>query len=404
MGASIPINPSASLLRLCGRAFAALALLAAALGGAQTPPAERIHKLVAETSDLKVLNLGDKSFILANGEKEDTDKLWAVLKDNVTPVPGVVLEASALTIKIAFTSDTQDAKDTGSPVFIVRLKSPLAPKDIPPVGFKFTAYPWGPEIFGAYDSYTRLTRIASPNSVQITLRDGEIQLGKKSTVNTPKYSARATPAASEATSTAKQTPAHSRKRPLKAVAQPAAPVVVVPVEVLPEKPPEQEAPAFPIDGKPTPASVTWDSQGLHIEAANSSLQQIMKDVSTATGTKVEGLDADQRVFGAYGPGPARDVLSQLLNGSGFNVVMIGDQGQGTPRRIVLSSPHPGSTTPAAAPAQESDEETEVEEPPPPPQRQGRPNRPGYPPPGMPGHMPQHFPPGQQEQPPNGPQN
>jgi hypothetical protein len=173
---------------------------------------------------------------------------------------------------------------------------------------------------------------------------------------------------------------------------------------------EPEAPAFPINDKPTPATVTWNSHGLRIEATNSSLQQIMKDVSTATGTKVEGLDADQRVYGEYGPGPARDVLGQLLHGSGFNVMMIGDQGQGTPRKIVLSSPRPGNTTANAAPvAQDNDDDTDVEEAQ--PQQQGPPTRPGFPA-GMPQRMPQRMPgqmqPGQQgqQQPimPGGPQN
>ena len=140
----------------------------------------------------------------------------------------------------------------------------------------------------------------------------------------------------------------------------------------------------------------------------------MTDVSTATGTQVEGLDKDQRVFGAYGPGPARDVLSQLLQGSGYNVLMIGDQGQGTPRRIVLTSPHLGSAPQAATPTQESDEDPDVEEQQ--PQQPGMPNRPGFPP-GMPGRTPQQMQELQQRQqmmqqqrqqnqpqPPNGPQN
>ncbi len=67
--------------------------------------------------------------------------------------------------------------------------------------------------------------------------------------------------------------------------------------------------------------------------------------------KLEGMDQDQRIFGTYGPGPARDVLSQLLDGSGYNVLMIGDRGQGTPRRIVLSahSGGGGAAPPAASP-------------------------------------------------------
>jgi hypothetical protein len=104
-----------------------------------------------------------------------------------------------------------------------------------------------------------------------------------------------------------------------------------------------------------------------VDAANSSLQQIMKDVATATGAKITGLNADQRVFGTYGPGPARDVISQLLDGSGYNVLMIGDQGQGTPRQIVLSG-QPTGPAPSAMNNQASnaDDSAADEEPPPPP--------------------------------------
>jgi hypothetical protein len=84
----------------------------------------------------------------------------------------------------------------------------------------------------------------------------------------------------------------------------------------------------------------WDSNGLHINASNSSLQQILKEVSTETGTKVEGSISDRRVFGEYGPGHVNDVLAQLLQGSGYNFLLTGDIGQGAPREIVLSPRRP----------------------------------------------------------------
>lgn len=152
-------------------------------------------------------------------------------------------------------------------------------------------------------------------------------------------------------------PAHSHKRP--AAAQPHPPAQVA--TPVPATPPAPELPAWPANEKPIPAAITWDSQGLRIDASNSSLQQILADVATVTGAKVEGFDADQRIFGAYGPAPARDVLCQLLQGSGYNVVMIGDQGQGTPREIVLTSRHAGATTPAAKPAPASDEDADTDE-------------------------------------------
>jgi hypothetical protein len=105
----------------------------------------------------------------------------------------------------------------------------------------------------------------------------------------------------------------------------------------PVLPPAPELPHWPVNEKPTQASVLYDSHGLRISAQNSSLQQILQDVAAATGAKVEGMGADERVFGVYGPGQVRDVLSQLLEGSGYNVLLIGDQGQGTPRQIVLST-------------------------------------------------------------------
>ncbi len=114
------------------------------------------------------------------------------------------------------------------------------------------------------------------------------------------------------------------------------PAQVVPAPVVPE------TPKWPVNETPTTAQVSWDSHGLRIAATNSSLHQILNEVSSATGAKVEGLGADERVFGEYGPGDARDVLSQLLNGSGYNVLMVGDQGQGTPRQIILSARRAGS--------------------------------------------------------------
>jgi hypothetical protein len=120
--------------------------------------------------------------------------------------------------------------------------------------------------------------------------------------------------------------------------------------------------------------VVWDSRGLKIDASNSSLQQILADVSAATGLKVEGMTADERVFGNFGPGQARDVLSQLLQGSGYNVMMVGDQGQGTPRQLLLSVRQASTGQNARpAPTQNNDEDPEPEEPPEPQEpQQGRP--------------------------------
>ncbi|HXR38154.1 MAG TPA: hypothetical protein VN776_03650 [Terracidiphilus sp.] len=209
-------------------------------------------------------------------------------------------------------------------------------------------------------------------------------------------------------STATPKPPHTHKHSPAHLA--AAPAPAPPAPVTPPEPPKPNWPAYE---KPAEASVVWDSQGLRIDAANSSLEQILKDISTATGAKVEGLAADQRVFGQYGPGQARDVLSQLLQGSGYNVIMIGDQGQGAPRQILLSARQAGGAQPSARPSTvANNEEDEVEEQ---PASQEQPlGRPGFPP-GGPPRSPQQImqemqqrqqqmnPQGQPQQP-NNPQN
>ena len=173
---------------------------------------------------------------------------------------------------------------------------------------------------------------------------------------------------------------HPRKKPVA--------VVPAPLPAPPPAPVLPPPPDWPTNDPPGAATVVYDSRGLLIVASNSSLAQILKDVSTDTGAKVEGLGTDprmtdQRIFGTYGPGPARDVISHLLDGSGYNILMVGDRGQGTPRRIVLSA-QGGSTAQNTAnkvPTQPSNDDTdadqpapepEVEQPPPPPSPTGPP--------------------------------
>jgi hypothetical protein len=96
------------------------------------------------------------------------------------------------------------------------------------------------------------------------------------------------------------------------------------------------------DQAPNPAKVRWDSRGLEIEASNSSLNQILKQVAADTGAKLEGLTQDQRIFGSYGPGPRSDVLLKLLEGSGYNLLMIGGRDADSPLEIVLSARSPAS--------------------------------------------------------------
>ncbi len=140
-------------------------------------PAEQIHAMLTDpTTDKSKLALADKETILALGTKDDAETIWAVMKDQATPVPGVVLEATNSVIKVAV---TQDAKDAKTPDFIVNLKSPLADKDVPAVGFEFKLQP-AAELDGTYDTYTQIPATATvAQTAQIVLRDGVIVPEKK---------------------------------------------------------------------------------------------------------------------------------------------------------------------------------------------------------------------------------
>jgi hypothetical protein len=136
------------------------------------------------TPDLTTLALADKELVLAYGAKEDADKLWALMKDKDTPVPGVVIEATASVIKMAV---TDDAKQSKIPDFIVNMKEPIADKDIPKAGDEFKLLSaGGPELDGTYDTYTQIPGTDTvAQSAQIVLRDAFIQAKKKAPVRKP---------------------------------------------------------------------------------------------------------------------------------------------------------------------------------------------------------------------------
>jgi hypothetical protein len=91
-------------------------------------PAEIAHGVVATTPDLTTLNLGDKEYVLANGTTEDAEKLWASMKNQLTPVPGTVIDAPVSGLKVAVTQGAKTAD------FAVTLKTPTVCGEIPGAG------------------------------------------------------------------------------------------------------------------------------------------------------------------------------------------------------------------------------------------------------------------------------
>ncbi len=101
--------------------------------------------------------------------------------------------------------------------------------------------------------------------------------------------------------------------------------------------PQPERPLTPLEQPPQPATITLTSGRLAIRADNSSLIEIVNQLGKDGGMSISGLSQDQRVFGVYGPGDPRQILTQLLEGAGYNVLMLGITKEGTPRQLVLSA-------------------------------------------------------------------
>jgi hypothetical protein len=149
---------------------------------------------------------------------------------------------------------------------------------------------------------------------------------------------------------------------------PAAGSAVVLPAASPAKEPAPEIPAF--QQPPTKAVVNLDSSGLVIRAKNSSLAQILRDLASSSGMKVEGFSRDERVFGNFGPDDPHQVLSALLDGSGYNVIMVGDSDKRMPRLLSLSArSKPGQpdvapeTPPPTLAASDEDGEQMTDDPP-----------------------------------------
>jgi len=139
--------------------------------------------------------------------------------------------------------------------------------------------------------------------------------------------------------------------------QQAAPAPPTPTPPVASPQPTQAAPAVAPSLLQQPAQeaqIVFAGDTLSIHADNSSLTAILRGFAAKSGMQVEGLSSDERVFGTFGPGTPRDVLADLLNGTAYNLVLLGDLSNGAPRQLILTPTTRGGGAPAA-PAPEPDE-------------------------------------------------
>src|SRR5580692_12567800 len=89
--------------------------------------------------------------------------------------------------------------------------------------------------------------------------------------------------------------------------------------------PQGPVPQVPLDAIPAIApQVSFQDGLLTIVAPNSTLGDILRGVRKHTSADIEiPPTASERVVTRLGPGPAREVIAELLNGSHFNYILLG---------------------------------------------------------------------------------
>jgi hypothetical protein len=137
--------------------------------------------------------------------------------------------------------------------------------------------------------------------------------------------------------------------------------------------PQGPVPQIPLDSIPAVApQVTYQAGALTIVAPNSTLGDILRAVHKLTSADIEiPATANERVVTHLGPGPARDVVAELLNGSRFNYVLLGSPTDANLlTRVVLVAKTGSDAAPGVAQSQPGQQAEQVGNPlPPPPQQQ-----------------------------------
>lgn len=123
----------------------------------------------------------------------------------------------------------------------------------------------------------------------------------------------------------------------------------------PPPPPLPSGPTGPVQQIPLDSiaamapQVTFQNNQLTIVAPNSTLADILRAVRKLTGAEIDIPPAPERVVTHLGPGPARAIVAELLNGSRFNYVLLGSPADETMlTRVVLVAKSGPEATPGPA--------------------------------------------------------
>jgi hypothetical protein len=129
-----------------------------------------------------------------------------------------------------------------------------------------------------------------------------------------------------------------------------------PSAAIPATPPASQLPSMPVAPvaqlvPPTPANspaehayVRYANGRVTVQAGNSSLNQILRSIMRLTGLQITGGVQEDRVYGTYGPSHLGPLLTNLLAGTGSNVIFVPANAT-EPARLILSPRNGGAMPP-----------------------------------------------------------
>jgi hypothetical protein len=128
-----------------------------------------------------------------------------------------------------------------------------------------------------------------------------------------------------------------------------------PPAATPQPQPISTETSSPTRSQPHRAVITYSQGQLTITADDSSLNEILRDISRQIGMTITGGVADERVFGHYGPSAPGAVLATLLDGTRSNMLFIREQ-NGHPSQLILTARNGDPTPPNPNAAREEEEQ------------------------------------------------
>ena len=93
----------------------------------------------------------------------------------------------------------------------------------------------------------------------------------------------------------------------------------------------------PAQMPPKDPTVSFQNGSLTVVAENSTLSAILHAVEKTAGIKLQGTPPEDRIFGKFGPGSPRDVLTQLFSGAHIDYILQGNNNPNSVQSIIINN-------------------------------------------------------------------